>query len=164
MCVPSRQADQMLATTSIISQLKPGKTTVISSSPRTVNSTTYGGHMDAVGIAPEDQKHTHTVPQYGCLVDIHAVSSVQPIILQISGLPSVLHRRKADRRIPPHPDVLLVLVSHNVKLAPTLFTASQGIGTGEPRRPPQVYRGCLSNINQVIGLGSSPQRFTNTDD
>ena len=35
--VPSRPSDPMLATTSIISQLKPGKTTVISSSPRTVN-------------------------------------------------------------------------------------------------------------------------------
>ena len=35
--VPSRPSDPMLATTSIISELKPGKTTVILSSPRTVN-------------------------------------------------------------------------------------------------------------------------------
>ena len=31
--------------------------------------------------------------------DIHAVSSAQPIILQISGLPGVLHRLASGRRI-----------------------------------------------------------------
>ena len=35
--MPSRPSDPMFATTSIISQLRPGKTTVISSSPHTVN-------------------------------------------------------------------------------------------------------------------------------
>ena len=60
--VPSRPSDPMLATTSIISQLKPGKTTVISSSPHTVNGEEsaetsrrpHGRSRDR----NEDQKHT----------------------------------------------------------------------------------------------------------
>ena len=35
------------------------------------------------------------------------------------------------------------------------FTASQGIGTGEPRRPPQVYRGCLSTSIRGSALAAA---------
>ena len=68
--MPSRPSDPMLATTSNISQLWPGKTIVISNSPLTVNgeesAELASGHRDAVGITPEDQMHafvqTPTLP------------------------------------------------------------------------------------------------------
>ena len=109
-----------------------------------------GGHMDAVGIAPEDQKHilsntdvarsvtwhpvsiikststpsAHPVRNHGAAEPtapttiasplslsmdvwwgIHAVSSAQPIILQISWLPGVLHRLASGRRIGESPHI-----------------------------------------------------------